>query len=361
MSGVYKALAIAILALMAADALADVKKVELERQVDAIAVADEAEFALKMAEAEKRLAEAARQVAELSSSRLESYGDHGRWAYELSDRPLIGINIDGSSEQGPVEGVTIISVTPGGAAADGGLRAGDILVSVNGESMSAGSAKKANEQLFELMQGVREGDTVSLEYLRGDRTDTVEIKPRRAEKNVFVWADDDKISRMPRMPDVRVAPEVAERFRFSFGGWSNGWGDMEVVEMTEGLSRYFGTDKGLLVINAPKTSDLKLQEGDVIQSIDGREPSSVVHCMRILGSYQPGETLELKIMRDKRKETLKVEMPERRSDVVEPFSAPSPAVSPTLPTRPSAAPGAAPASQAKPAPMARPAETRDPG
>jgi S1-C subfamily serine protease len=361
MSGVYKALAIAIVALLTTDAVADVKKAEIERQVDAIAVADEAEFALKMAEAEKRLAEAARQVAELSSSRLESYGDHGRWAYELSDRPLIGINIDGSGEDGPVAGVTIISVTPGGAAADGGLRAGDVLVSVNGESMSASSAKKANEQLFEYMQGVREGDTVSLEYVRGGRTDKVEIKPRRAEKNVFVWADDEKIARMPRMPNVRVAPEVGERFRFSFGGWSNGWGDMEVVEMTEGLSRYFGTDKGLLVINAPKTSNLKLQEGDVIQSIDGREPSSVVHCMRILGSYQPGETLELKIMRDKRRETLKVEMPERRSDVVEPFSAPSPGALPLLPQPPSAAPDVAPVNPAKPAPMARPSEPRNPG
>jgi hypothetical protein len=38
--------------------------------------------------------------------------------------------------------------------------------------------------------------------------------------------------------------------------------------------------------------------------------------MRILGSYQSGEQLEVQIMRDKRKQTLKIEMPDNRSSWV---------------------------------------------
>ena len=83
-----------------------------------------------------------------------------------------------------------------------------------------------------------------------------------------------------------------------------------MITLTEKLGKYFATDKGLLVVRAPDDADLKLQDGDVIKSIDGREPKSVSHAMRILGSYQSGEQLQLQIMRDKRKQTLKIEMPD---------------------------------------------------
>ena len=87
------------------------------------------------------------------------------------------------------------------------------------------------------------------------------------------------------------------------------WGELELVELNEGLGRYFGTDKGLLVVNAPESDAFELQDGDVIQSIDGREPKDARHAMRILSSYQAGEGLKLGIMRDKKKRTLDIEVP----------------------------------------------------
>ena len=60
----------------------------------------------------------------------------------------------------------------------------------------------------------------------------------------------------------------------------------------------------------------QLQEGDVILSIDGREPNSVNHCMRILSSYQPGEKLVFNIMRDKRRDTIEVEIPDDRTSML---------------------------------------------
>ena len=49
----------------------------------------------------------------------------------------------------------------------------------------------------------------------------------------------------------------------------------------------------------------------MILSIDGREPTSPAHALRIVRSYEPGETMSIEIMRDKRRQTLSVTVPER--------------------------------------------------
>ena len=57
---------------------------------------------------------------------------------------------------------------------------------------------------------------------------------------------------------------------------------------------------------------LKLQDGDVITSIDGRVPENGSHATRILRSYQPGEKIQLKIMRQKKSLELEGMLPEHR-------------------------------------------------
>jgi hypothetical protein len=126
------------------------------------------------------------------------------------------------------------------------------------------------------------------------------------------------------------APAAPGAPMFSIFLGDGGWGDMEMVSLTTDLGRYFGTDKGLLVVRAPSDDNLKLRDGDVIQRIDGREPTSVSHAMRILASYQGGETLEMEIMRDRKREKLSIEVPDNRRG----FLAPAPAIAPTPATAP---------------------------
>jgi membrane-associated protease RseP (regulator of RpoE activity) len=297
-------------------------------------------YAQEMKEAEEQLADAARRVAELSAERLDQFGDERNFVYEISDKPRLGVNIAADDEAGPVAGVGVESVTPGSAADDAGLRGGDIITAINGESLSADSAQAATERLLDFMRGVEEGDKLKLEYSRDGKVESVEVEPRPIANNFVFLTPDGQNFMMPRAPEVHPAPMVVDRFRYSFGGWRDGWGDMEVVELTEGLGRYFGTDEGLLVISAPKTNDFRLEEGDVIQSIDGRKPGSVDHCMRILASYQPGESLELKIMRDQRAQTLRVAIPETAetpASSIAPLPAPQ-AVPPTVPPAGATAP-----------------------
>jgi len=295
---------------------------EAAKEGQAVALREE-EVRRQLVEAEARIAEAARQIAELTSERLPQIH---RFEHRLElfddERPRLGVTIAGD-EDGPVEGVRIVGVTPGSAASDAGLRAGDVITSINDESLSAQDAEAANSKLLDFMAGVEEGDTLNIEYLRDGKVGAVEVEPKPVDSNVFAFGDGRGI-RIPGGPEIHVAPGMVdglkENLMFHWSG--NSWGDMELVELNEGLGRYFGTDQGLLVVKAPDSNAFKLEDGDVIQKIDGRTPSSVRHAMRILASYQAGEALELEIMRDKKRRTLEIEIPDERSSGLWPHRAP---------------------------------------
>ncbi len=340
------------LPLMAGPATALAQTSEAEARARAMEL-EEAERVEALREAEARLAEYAARVAELSTRNLPEIIRMEERIVNVTGRPRLGITIaTDQKKSGPVEGVRIIGVTPGSAAADAGLRSGDILTAVDSESMSASSQPEANKRLMGVMRAVDEGDKLDVEYLRDGNVGKVTVEPRVMDNNVFVFATPDGVD-VPT--DIHVDPNVlgTSSFAFRFGG--SGWADMELVELNEGLGRYFGTSEGLLVVNAPESEAFQLEDGDVIQSIDGREPQSVGHAIRILSSYQPGEKLELSIMRDKRRRTLEVELPDDRRSLVfpraprpplappAPMTAPVPAVAPTphaapLPPQPAAAP-----------------------
>ena len=272
--------------------------------------AREVEIEKKLYAAEKRMAEAAREIAEITKERLPRMVEIER-RFEWSSKPRLGVTIESDDEEGPVAGVEILGVTPGSAASDAGLRSGDVMTSVNGETLSAESRKASNKRLLEFLNGIEEGDVLKVEYLRDGKVGSVEVEPRIMAGNSWAWAPESGPKHL-RVPPAPNAPEQAEVFNFRFGApWvGTGLGDLELVELNEGLGSYFGTDKGLLVVKAPATGAFELREGDVIQSIDGREPKDVRHALRILGSYQAGEKLELGIMRNKKKAKIAVEIPQ---------------------------------------------------
>jgi serine protease DegQ len=91
------------------------------------------------------------------------------------------------------------------------------------------------------------------------------------------------------------------------------WNELELVTLTPELGSYFGATDGLLVVRAPDEPRIGLQDGDVILDIAGREPTSPEHAMRILMSFEPGETLRFSIMRRQRRETVEYTIPESGS------------------------------------------------
>jgi type II secretory pathway component PulC len=269
--------------------------------------AKELEVEERLRAAEARMAEAAREIAEITKERLPRMAEiEKRFAW--SSKPRLGVTIESTDEPGPVEGVTVLGVSPGSAAEEAGLRPGDILTAVNDEALSAESSEASNMRLLDFMNGVEEGDVLKVEYLRDGKVGSVQVEPRIMSQ-AFAWTG--KKPGHFEVPPVPMAPEVVERFNMKFGvPWAGtGLGELELVQLNEGLGHYFGTDKGLLVVKAPKSGAYELRDGDVIQSIDGREPKDVRHAMRILSSYQAGEKLELGIMRDRKKVKIDVEIP----------------------------------------------------
>jgi S1-C subfamily serine protease len=118
---------------------------------------------------------------------------------------------------------------------------------------------------------------------------------------------------------------------------------LELVPVTPKLGAYFGTDHGLLVVRVPEGKGLPLEEGDVLQTIDGRTPDSPGHAFRILQSYQPGEKVKLGVLRQRKQRVLDATIP---AAAAAPAPAPAPAAAPRL--RQGSPPPAPPAKPATP-------------
>jgi len=263
--------------------------------------ADEAALEKRLQDAQQRLEAAAREVAELSA---EVRGPEFERRIEMMlpnvRRAMLGVNL-GAEEAGG--GVRVNGVSPGGPAAEAGVKAGDVIVAIEGKKVATG------RELVKVMEDVESGQKVALELRRDGKPVKVTVEARPLDRVIFA-------GRGAAMPGIAIEalPPLPLMHGMDLGGghWLlDEWGDAEFVTLTPGLGRYFGADKGVLVARAPEDSTLGLQDGDVIVAIGGREPQNSRHAMRILRSYQPGESVEIRVLRDRRAQTLTAKVPER--------------------------------------------------
>ena len=221
-------------------------------------------------------------------------------------RAILGINIANAPDgTDPVAGVRVLGVSPGGPAEQAGLRAGDLLTRIAGRDLAADSARNANARLLEAMERASPGDRIAVRYARDGQT---------VEAEIIAGAMD--LALAPGFPFLDSLGQLGEDLqsqvlqplvrRWDRDGPLRG---LELVALSPALGRYFGADSGLLVVRAPRSADLSLQDGDVILRIGERTPQDPAHALRILRSYAPGETLALDILRDRRALTLQAILP----------------------------------------------------
>lgn len=255
----------------------------------------EAALRAQMDAARRRLEVAAQQLAALSA---QMYGPMMQRAEALAGPPhvLIGVQLDYSSGDA---GARVREVSPGGPAEQAGVRAGDLIVAVNGKDVRG---KGPAARVVELLHDVRAGDKVDLKVLRDGKARDLTVTARPEGNDFFIAR---------QLPDLPPLPRVR-----ALGPWSVGpmiisgpLADMELARLTPGLGRYFGTDSGVLVVRAPPDGGLGLQDGDVILSIAGRKPIDSSHVIRILGSYDPGEKIPLEVMRQHHKISVAATLP----------------------------------------------------
>jgi S1-C subfamily serine protease len=284
----------------------------------------------RLQEAQKRLEEAAREIAELSGRvRMEHLPDHMVFLGRNPNRAMLGIAIGEGRENQSDDGVAVLSVSPGGPAAGAGIKAGDVIVELNGKPMKADKDSSPREKLLAEVGKLSPGDEATVRYLRDGKAGTAKLKVESLPR--------EEIRRMRiEIPDVdhlRDRAREFEAFRV-FGGPRGALGDMELVPLTPKLGQYFGADKGLLIVRAPEDKDMKLEDGDVLVDIDGRAPSDPGHALRILRSYEPGEKVTLNILRQRKKVAVSVTIPEREGRGPRPPAPPRPAVAPLPPNAP---------------------------
>jgi C-terminal processing protease CtpA/Prc len=267
--------------------------------------AEEAKTRAKLDEARARLDKAAREVAELSTE-LGRNARRDMVFINSGDRQaVLGVQIDNGSDK---RGARVLRVSPGGPAEEAGLRDGDIIVSVDGKSV-AGS-DNAGHAVVEQMRGVKPEQKVKVRVVRaGKNKDFVVVtRPMMFGNRVFSVQPHDMVGPMSGVTGRFGNMPMVQHFRGFFAGE---FGGMELASLTPKLGAYFGVNEGVLVVKAPENDVFKLEDGDVIQSIDGRKPDDGGHAMRILRSYRSGEKLNVTVLRQRKPVTLTVTMPDR--------------------------------------------------
>jgi C-terminal processing protease CtpA/Prc len=215
-------------------------------------------------------------------------------------------------------GARIEAVTPGGPADKAGLKAGDIITRFNatalgGVTTEEDEASGPGMKLIELARALDPGDTVQVDYRRGSETRKATIVAQDLSGgNVhYETGEMPEMGEMPRMwnlPNMDLAP--GKGFAFTMG---DAWGGIELVSLNPDLGEYFGTREGILVVRASEDSTLPLKGGDVIVAIGGRKPTSPMHAMRILRSYDEGETVSIEVLRKQKRSTLTWKVPDQES------------------------------------------------
>jgi len=288
----------------------------------------------KLEDARQRLDADAREVAELS-------GQLGRgFAFQMrapngggAPRALLGVSIENGG--GDAKGPRVRDVSPGSAAAEAGIKAGDVITTIGGQDLS-----KENDPGRALVEKMRQAEPdvkLQVGVLRNGKKLTLDVTPRAAPA---MAAGNPEVMRgmldRPRDAQERTR-DIQQRFRDQYGpglpglaGAAGGPGErrieirtlrdggpddgtrfagLEFASLSEKLGGYFGVKSGVLVVRAAANSPLKLQDGDVILGIDGRAPTSAQQAGRILRSYSPGEKFTLRVQRDRKAQNIEATMP----------------------------------------------------
>jgi S1-C subfamily serine protease len=262
-------------------------------------VTPSADLEAQLAAARQKLEAAARDVAQLSSQLGQTAMAR---VQSMRTRAVLGLQlqVDPSSKE---QGATIMGVSPGGPAAEAGLATGDVIVALNGEATTGPNAPR---QVVEDMASVKPDTKVTVKVMRDGKLKEFQVTPRARVADFFAGFDGPG-------PAVPLAPLAPFGIGIRDGGLGAMFDGMELADLSPGLGQYFGTSQGVLVVRVPHDGEfLKLQDGDVIQSIDGRTPENSSHASRILRSYQAGEKIHLKVMRQKKSLEFVDTLPDRR-------------------------------------------------
>jgi S1-C subfamily serine protease len=252
----------------------------------------------------------------------------------------MGISVGASQDDREYDGALVMSVVEDGPADEAGIREGDVITAVRGQSLLEPLPDIEDEErldlygsvpvqrLLSLSRQLEPGETVPVTYLRDGTEHTTELVAEDLGSGfrviggngaAFRWDEDDWSGDNFRgdfhfeMPNVQIPSVERLQALAPLMGLRGGLHGLQLTPLNPALGEYFGAEEGVLVLEVDGDSTLGLQAGDVLLDIDGRSVRDQSHAWRILGSYESGETVSFRIMRHGSEQTVEGELPRRRS------------------------------------------------
>jgi membrane-associated protease RseP (regulator of RpoE activity) len=327
------------------------------------------------------LDKAAQRLAELHRKYGGSDGPM-RIEKRVLRRPLIGVLLAPDD----ATGVRIAGVTPGSAAADGGLKSGDRITSIDGKPLKAADGAARVDEARELLAALDAKTAVKLGYERDGTARVVALTPKvgdrlmvlpegaRFDGNVKVFTGEGgdievlvdrarveagEAGQHARIAEAHaraaagdaarhaewaaaIAPDVRTEI-IRLGKDCKGddcklpvlaeafrWNGLNLASVDAQLGRYFGTSEGVLVLSTGQDLD-GLQAGDVIRKIGGKPVSNPREAMEALRAQPADSKVAVDYLRDRTLASAQVTVPKAM-----PFALPRVAVAPRVPGIPGA-------------------------
>jgi serine protease Do len=193
-------------------------------------------------------------------------------------------------------GVEVVKVEPGSPAEAAGLKAGDVLLSYNGEVILGA------QQLGRLVSETPKGRKVKIQFWREGKTETTAAVVAESRAPGAFPADLNI-----QMPEVRFAiPEIPTPMVV----WKSPALGIECESLDSQLAEYFGVKRGVLVRSVEKGSagdKAGLRAGDVLTAVNDRPVTSahdVVSCVRT--QRRAGKPIAVALVREHKELTLNV-------------------------------------------------------
>jgi serine protease Do len=195
-----------------------------------------------------------------------NYGEVRRGYIGVQIEPMTPIRAEGVGLEKP-EGVFISNVLPGKAADKAGIKAGDVILEVEGMVVNRPNQLQAKVGTF------NPGDEISLLLWRNGRKENFRI--------VLEGRDDEEVA-------ARVDRPTEEKKVQSLG--------INVKDMSEEELSLYDLDNGVLIQSIDQNSPAQregLRRGDVIYEIDGKDVSSVSDLNEYIDSRESGTIIKL--------------------------------------------------------------------
>jgi serine protease Do len=207
------------------------------------------------------------------------------------------------------EGVAIGDVRTGTPAERAGFKAGDLVVTFDGEAV------RSARQFQRLVQETPPGKPVSTIVMRDGSRQTLTVTPETGRITDFGRQLPDRLADLRRrLPELngdvrlRLRDPRLDRFFAGAGGRAESRLGMELTPLSDQLAGYFGVKGGALVSSVDADSlaaRAGLKSGDVITAVDGQAVTAPFDLTDRLRQAGQGASVELRVTRDKKELTLK--------------------------------------------------------